>query len=150
MTAGGLTAFALVNNGLMLGTTFAVLQRYGGADYLATFILAHGPLELSAITLAAGAGLRLAWAMLHPDELSRAESLRLGAAQALRMMALVVSTLVLAGAIEAFVSPTTIDLRVKLGVGLVTGALLWAYILKGLPLRASAESAPDSGRSTRP
>ena len=144
MTLGALTGFVLVNNGASLGTTFAVLQRHGGADSLATFIVAHGFLELSAIVLSGGAGLRLAWAILRPGEFSRIDALRLAGAQAFRVVLLVIATLAVAGVIEAFISPSLLLPRVKLAVGLVTGALLWLYIGGGIrrPRRAARETDP--------
>lgn len=129
MTAGLLTAYVLVANGAYLGTTFAVLQNAGVAGALLTFVLGHGFLELSAIFLAGGAGLRLAWAILQPGERTRRDALRLASAQAVRIVLLMIVTLGVAGIIEAFVSPTTLPPAVKLAVGATTGALLWAYIL---------------------
>lgn len=129
MTAGILTVYVLVANGVSLGTTFAVLQHYGGAGSLLTFVLGHGFLELSAIFLAGGAGLRLAWAILRPGERTRGDALRLASAQAMRVVLVVVATLGVAGILEAFVSPTSLPLGVKLAVGLASGALLWTYIL---------------------
>ncbi len=129
MTVGLYTVFILVLNGTELGTIFAVLQRAGVASSLLIFILAHGFLELSAIFLAGGAGLRLAWAILHPGDRTRRDALRLAGGQAMRVMLLVAATLVIAGLIEGFVSPTTLDPAGKLAVGLVTGVALWSYIL---------------------
>ncbi|MGH2498583.1 MAG: stage II sporulation protein M [Candidatus Limnocylindria bacterium] len=129
MTAGFLTAFVLVANGTALGTTFAVLQQYGAAGSLAVFVLGHGFLELSAIFLSGGAGLRLGWAILRPGERSRPDALRLASAQIVRVMVLVVVVLGAAGLIEAFVSPTTLPIALKLAVGVATGTLLWGYIL---------------------
>lgn len=129
MTAGILTAYVLVANGTALGTTFAVLQNEGVAGALLTFVLGHGFLELSAIFLSGGAGLRLAWAILQPGERTRRDALRLASAQAMRVVLLVIATLGVAGVIEAFVSPTTLPPAVKLAVGAFSGALLWAYIL---------------------
>jgi uncharacterized membrane protein SpoIIM required for sporulation len=129
MTAGLYTVFVLVLNGTELGTVFAVLQRAGVASSLVIFILAHGFLELSAIFLAGGAGLRLAWAILHPDERTRGDALRIAGAQAMRIMLLVAVTLVCAGLIEGFVSPTTLAPAGKLAIGVLTGVALWSYIL---------------------
>jgi uncharacterized membrane protein SpoIIM required for sporulation len=129
MTAGLYTVYILMLNGTELGTVFAVLQQAGVAGSLVTFIAAHGFLELSAIFLSGGAGLRLGWAILHPGERARGDALRIAGAQAMRVMLLVAVTLVCAGLIEGFVSPTTLPAPVKLGVGLVTGLALWSYIL---------------------
>ncbi len=129
MTAGLYTAFILILNGTELGTIFAILQQAGVVASLLTFILAHGFLELSAIFLSGGAGLRLAWAILHPGERTRADALRIGAGQSMRVMLLVAVTLVCAGLIEGFVSPSRLPVAAKLAVGATTGLALWAYIL---------------------
>lgn len=129
MTAGLLTAYVLIANGASLGTTFAILAAFGSATPLLTFTLAHGVLELSAIFLSGGAGLRLAWAILRPGDLSRGDALRLASARSLRVMLLVIVTLGVAGLIEAFVSPTTLAVAAKLAIGVATGSLLWAYVL---------------------
>ncbi len=129
LTAGTLTVYGLVANGASLGTIFAVVQGYGLAGGLLSFISGHGFLELSSIFLAGGAGLRMARALLHPGERTRRDALRLAGAQAVRVVLLVLPTLGVAGIIEAFVSPTGLSEGVKLGVGLVSGAALWSYIL---------------------
>lgn len=129
MTAGLYTAYILVLNGTQLGTIFAILQQAGVASSLLTFILAHGFLELSAIFLSGGAGLRLAWAILHPGERNRGDALRIAGGQSMRVMLLVVVTLVCAGLIEGFVSPTTLLPVVKAAIGIGTGLALWSYIL---------------------
>jgi uncharacterized membrane protein SpoIIM required for sporulation len=128
VTGGVLTLFVLVLNGAALGATFAVLQGSEGTGALLTFVLAHGFLEISAIVLSAGAGLQVAWAMLHPGELRRRDSLRLAGERAIRILLLTVGVLVVAGTIEAFVSPTLLPVWTKLLVGVLTGAALWAYV----------------------
>ena len=129
LTLGLLTIYALIENGAMLGTIFAVLIARGVAGNLLTFILSHGFLELSAIFFSGGAGLRFAWAILHPGELYRGDALRLAGVQAIQVMFLVAATLTAAGIIEAFVSPTLLAVPLKLAVGVTTGALLWSYVL---------------------
>ncbi|HEV2249308.1 MAG TPA: stage II sporulation protein M [Candidatus Limnocylindria bacterium] len=129
LSVGLLTIYALVENGAMMGTLFAVLAARGVAGNLLTFILGHGFLELSAIFLSGGAGLRFAWAILHPGELYRRDAIRLAGLQAIQVMFLVAATLTVAGIIEAFVSPTLLPVGLKLAVGITSGALLWSYIL---------------------
>jgi uncharacterized membrane protein SpoIIM required for sporulation len=129
MTLGVLTIYALVENGAMMGTLFAVLIARGVAGNLLTFILSHGFLELSAIFFSGGAGLRFAWAILHPGERYRGDAIRLAGLQAIQVMFLVGATLTIAGVIEAFVSPTLLAVPAKLAIGVTTGALLWGYVL---------------------
>jgi len=138
LTAGGLTIYGLASNGAMLGTIFAVVQSYGLGGGLLAFIAGHGVLELSAIFLSGGAGLRLAWAILRPGERSRRDALRLGSAQASRVMLLVIPVLGVAGLIEGFLSPSGASDAVKAGVGVVTGLMLWGYIVLAGRSRVSA------------
>ncbi|HUQ42079.1 MAG TPA: stage II sporulation protein M [Candidatus Limnocylindrales bacterium] len=142
MTAGLLTTYALAANGAMLGTIFAVVQSYGLSGGLLAFIAGHGALELSAIFLSGGAGLRLAWAILRPGDHSRRDSLKLGAAQAARVLIFVIPVLGVAGLIEGFLSPSGAPDAVKAAVGLATGALMWGYIaFAGRPKRRSERDA---------
>ncbi len=129
MTAGALTVYGLATNGAMLGTTFAAVQGYGLAGGLLAFIAGHGVLELSAIFLSGGAGLRLAWAILRPGDRSRRDALRLATAQTARVLLLVIAVLGVAGLIEGFVSPSGVPNAAKAGIGVATGALLWGYVL---------------------
>ena len=131
LTVGILTMYTLLETGAMLGTIFAVLITRGVAGNLLTFILGHGFLELSAIFFAGGAGLRFAWAIVHPGALYRRDALRLAGVQAIQVMFLVAATLMVAGLIEAFVSPTLLAAPLKLAIGLATGTLLWSYVLLG-------------------
>ena len=150
-TAGILTLFVLVLNGAMLGAVFAILHNTAGAGALVEFILAHGFLEISAIVLSAGAGLQVAWAILHPGDLRRRDALRLAGERAVRIVLLTVAVLGVAGTIEAFVSPTLLPAPAKLAVGLASGSALWLYIAMAGRIRtARASSAPGSAGSSRP
>jgi uncharacterized membrane protein SpoIIM required for sporulation len=131
MTGGALTMYGLATNGILLGTIFAVVQWYGLAGGLLSFISAHGVLELSVLFISGGAGLRLGWAMLRPGEHGRGDALKIAGAQAVRVMLLVIPVLFVAGTIEAFVSPSDAPVSAKAAVGLVSGALLWGYIAFG-------------------
>lgn len=128
LTGGVVTILILVLNGAALGATFAVLHGSAGASALLEFVLAHGFLELSAIFLSAGAGLRIGWAMLHPGDLSRRDAMRIAAEQSFRVIVLCVAALGVAGLIEAFISPTLLPAPVKLLVGGVSALALWTYV----------------------
>src|SRR5438105_9682222 len=139
LTAGALTLYLLVANGALLGTVLAVVQGYGLSGGLLTFTAAHGPLEISCIVLSGGAGLRLRWALLRPGDRSRRDALRLAGAQAIRVMLLIIPALGVAGALEAFLSPSEASVTIKIVVGLVAAGLLWGYIfLAGRTFRRSA------------
>src|SRR2546426_7970962 len=69
------TVWALVMNGLQLGMGFGLFVNHRAGAYLATFIAGHGVLELTAIFIAAGAGFRIAGALIAPGDRTRRDAL---------------------------------------------------------------------------
>lgn len=129
VTAGLLTLWVLVSNGLHLGGVFGMLQAYGMARGLADFVVAHGFIELSVIFLAGGCGLYIGDGLVRPGLGSRRQVLVERARVAVRVILGCVPLLVLAGLIEGFISPSGLPFAVKLAIGLATGVGLYAYWL---------------------
>jgi uncharacterized membrane protein SpoIIM required for sporulation len=67
-------------------------------------VVGHGVLELTAIWIAAAAGLLLGLAIVVPGDLSRGEALVLRGRVAVRMIGMAVVLLAIAGLIEGFLS----------------------------------------------
>ncbi|MSP12556.1 MAG: stage II sporulation protein M [Chloroflexi bacterium] len=131
ITAGLLTVWILISNGLNLGAIFGLLQYHGLSSGLASFILAHSFIELSGIFFAGGCGLYLADGLLRPGILSRRDALVQRGSLAVRLILGCVPFLVLAGLIEGFISPSSLPAWFKLMVGFATGVLLYGYWLLG-------------------
>lgn len=130
--AGGIvggfgTIYLLFSNGLQMGVISTACARAHMALDLFSFVAAHGALELPSIFIAGGAGLRLGAGLLFPGMLSRRDSLALGAREAIRLLAGTVPLLVVAGMLEAFLSPSGAPVGVKFAVGavLLTGLGFW-------------------------
>ena len=129
MLAGLYTVWVLVINGLELGGITGLTAHYGIGFDLWTFVIGHGVIELSVIAIAGGSGLMLGWAMLQPGLLRRRDALAQAAGRAVRLVFGCVPLLVVAGAIEGFLSPSSLPWPVHWAVGLASGALLYAYLL---------------------
>lgn len=141
--AGGIllglfTLYLLAQNGLMLGVVAGAAQSLGFAANLWGFVAAHGTLELSAIFIAGGAGMQLGWALVRPGLLTRRTALLLAARRAALLLLGCVPILVIAGTIEGFLSPSDLPLGVKLAVSLLSGLLLYGYLLLAGRERAQA------------
>lgn len=121
-----LGVFLLVYNGRMLGTLSGMVWNGGYFVGFYSLILTHGVLELSAICIATGGGLRLGWALLAPGRLPRADAFRSASGDAFGLLAGSVLLLVIAGIIEAFVTPHFIA-AVRWSVAAGTGTLLILY-----------------------
>jgi uncharacterized membrane protein SpoIIM required for sporulation len=119
----------LLTNGLLMGVLAVATAKAGMALQLWEFVAAHGALELPAIFIAAGAGLTIARGLLFPGMLPRKESLRLAGSQAAKLLLGTIPLLVVAGVIEAFISPTNIAAPLKLSLSAVLFTALVFYLL---------------------
>ncbi len=131
LTAGLLTVWVLLNNGLLFGLIFGLFANYRALGYLATFVAGHGVLELTAIFISAGAGFRLAKALVAPGDLTRADALIVEGKIAARMVGAVVTLLAIAGTIEGLLSASDAPPAWKYGVSAATVLLLALYFASG-------------------
>lgn len=145
--AGTVTVLVLISNGLMLGIVFGLFANYGAAGHLATFIIGHGVLELTAIYIAAGAGFRIAGAIIAPGDRTRRDALVLEGIVAARMIGAVVCLLALAGTIEGLLSASDAPPALKWATGGVTAVLLVLYLANGARYLRGAQ--PIQARITR-
>jgi uncharacterized membrane protein SpoIIM required for sporulation len=120
------TLYILGLNGLMLGAIFAYVARHGLGGALASFIVAHGCVELSVMCLSGAAGAAVGEALMRPGSCGRIAAFR---AAALRSGAVLFACAVLlagAGFIEGFVSPNP---RIPLGAKVAIGVGYWLFML---------------------
>jgi uncharacterized membrane protein SpoIIM required for sporulation len=127
ITAGLGTLWMLITNGLLMGVLAVTTARAGMAMQLCDFVAAHGALELPAIFIAAGAGLEIARGLLFPGILPRKESLRQAGSRGAKLLLGTIPMLVVAGVIEAFVSPVKLPTALKftLSAALFTALVLY-------------------------
>ncbi len=126
---GGLgTIYMMIFNGLLIGVIGTACFYSGMSLQLWSFVAPHGVLELPAIFIAGGAGLRLAHGLLFPGFLPRRESVARAGAEAVRLLLGSIPLLFVAGIIEAFVSPTSIAVAVKFGMAASLFTLLVTYL----------------------
>ncbi|MHB0956999.1 MAG: stage II sporulation protein M [Pirellulaceae bacterium] len=128
-----------LNNALVLGAAFGYMGRPDVAEgpNFFNFVTAHGPFELTAIVLAAGAGLRLGMGWLTTHGLTRSASLQKTAAETMPIMGAAMGMFFLAALIEGFLSPTSVDYAIKSAVAIVSsGMLMFYFIFLGFPWKA--------------
>jgi uncharacterized membrane protein SpoIIM required for sporulation len=141
LTFGIGTVWLLFFNGIMLGAICAACLRAGMLLPLAEFIVGHGSLELPAIWISGGAGLLMARALVFPGRYSRGVELRLNGRSSVQIIVGIVPILLVAGAIEAFLSPSDIPGAAKALLGLSLAIALLGYIItRGHPKLATESS----------
>ncbi|PSR60858.1 hypothetical protein C8258_27430 [Nocardia sp. MDA0666] len=132
-------AYLLFMNALNVGVSAGLMADAGRLDSFFGFLLPHGMLELTAVFIAGGAGLKLGWTLIDPGRSSRAEALaRQGRATATIALGLV-AVLLVSGLIEGFVTPAGWPAPVRIGIGLVAELGFLTYVF-GPGRRAAQES----------
>lgn len=132
LTAGVLTVFLLVVNGVSIGAAFALYASRGIFGQIGEFVLPHSVFELSAICIAGGGALLIASAILLPGPLTRREALVVKGRRAVTLIAASTMLLVFAGAIEGLISPRTdLPLGLKYAVAAACVVVLLAYVSLG-------------------
>jgi uncharacterized membrane protein SpoIIM required for sporulation len=131
IVAGLFTLYLMFFNGLLIGVIGTACSQAHMAVDLFSFVASHGALELPSIFIAGGAGLRLAAGLLFPGSLSRKDSLALSAREAIRLLAGVVPLLVVAGILEAFLSPSGAPVGAKFAVGAALLCMLAFWLAEG-------------------
>jgi uncharacterized membrane protein SpoIIM required for sporulation len=127
ITLGALTLYIIAFNGLMLGGMGALFTNAGfGGDFWAT-IAPHGIIELTAIQIAGAAGLLIAAAAIYPGRRRRRDLIVANARRAGTLIVGVASMLLVAGTIEAFVSPRRWPESARIAVGVFTAVVLLLY-----------------------
>jgi len=128
--------FTLAYNAVVLGATFGYMSREGieGADNFFQFVTAHGPFELTAIALSAGAGLRLGMGLFYTGGLSRVDSMRMAGYRAVPIMAAAAVMFVMAAFTEGFLSPSGAPYIFKVAWAIVSSGLITLYfVILGFP-----------------
>ena len=128
ITAGVGTIYMMLFNGLLIGVIGVACALSGMSLQLWSFVAPHGVLELPAIFIAGGAGLRIAQGLLFPGVLPRRESLARAGLEAVQLVLGTVPILILAGLIEAFISPTDLPIALKFSLATALFVLLAAYL----------------------
>ena len=135
ISAGLGTIYMLFFNGIMLGVIGAACWFSDMSLPLWSFVAPHGVLELPAIFIAGGAGLRLAQALLFPGGRSRRDSLALGGTEAVKLLLGVIPMLFVAGILEAFFSPSGAPVLLKFTAAAVLFVLFLSYTFFGATAR---------------
>jgi uncharacterized membrane protein SpoIIM required for sporulation len=135
----------LAFNGIFMGAATAHIINKGFSATFFSFIIGHSGFELTAIVLAAQAGLHLGYRLFITKGLSRGESIREAGKTALPIIAGSALMLVMAALIEAFWSSRhEIPEEIRLGCGMFFIILLCFYfIFSGRRVQGSARAGSE-------
>lgn len=127
-------AYVLITNGVHVGEVGAILTAAGEADLFWTLIIPHGLLELTAVVLAAAAGIHLGWTLVAPGDRPRGEALADEGRRAAAVVLGLVAFFVVAALIEGFVTGSALPIGAKVAIG----AAVWLAVVLYLVVQARA------------
>lgn len=128
ITLGAGTLLLLVYNGLLVGALGGGYAALGQAGPFWALILPHGLLELTAICIGAGAGLRIGWAIVSPGDRLRSRALAEESAEAVIAVVGVVPAFLVAALIEGLVTGTAVPVAAQIGLGMAAELVYLAFL----------------------
>ncbi|MCW2833241.1 MAG: integral rane protein [Nocardioides sp.] len=125
---GAPVIYLLFNNVANLAIIGSIMIRHDHGAHFFGLLSPHGLLELTAVFVAGGVGLRLFWSWVAPGDLTRGQSMaREGRTAGTVALGLVV-VLFVSGIIEAFVTPSGLPTWARVGIGVVAELAFFAYV----------------------
>ncbi|GAB3538174.1 stage II sporulation protein M [Arthrobacter tecti] len=119
--------FILYQNAQGVGMAGGMMASYDRLDVFFIYILPHGFMELTAIFVAAAAGLRIFWAWVSPGSRTRSQALAEEGRSLITVALGLVLVLLVSGLVEGFVTPSPLPVWARIGIGFVVFALYWVY-----------------------
>ncbi|TDC68250.1 stage II sporulation protein M, partial [Micromonospora sp. KC606] len=122
--------YLLWQNALNVGVVGGVMVSYGRADVFFGLITPHGLLELTGVFVAAGVGLRTAWAWISPPpHLTRGRAVAEVGRSAILVAVGLVGLFAVSALLEAFVTPAPVPIVLRVGVGAAVWLGFLAYVV---------------------
>ncbi|MCC3282329.1 stage II sporulation protein M [Arthrobacter caoxuetaonis] len=121
--------YILYQNAIGVGTAGGMMASFGQLDVFFTYILPHGFMELTAIFVAAAAGLQIFWALVSPGPRTRMTALAQEGRSLMTVALGLVVVLFISGLVEGFVTPSGLPAWLRIGIGAAVFAAYWAYTL---------------------
>jgi uncharacterized membrane protein SpoIIM required for sporulation len=118
----------LFQNLLNVSVIGALMITHHRGSLFFGLILPHGLLELTAVFVAAGVGLRLFWSWVEPGPRTRGRSLAHEGRTAAGVALGLVLVLLVSGVIEAFVTPSGLPTWARIGIGVTAEAAFFGYV----------------------
>lgn len=134
--------YILWMNAVNVGVSAGLMADAGRLDVFLGLIAPHGLLELTAVFVAAGTGLRLGWTVIDPGPHRRSDALAVAGRSAVGMAIGLAVVLLVSGIIEAFVTPSGLPTAARIGIGLLAELAFLAYVFV---LGRRAALAGDTG-----
>lgn len=141
--------WVLFQNAANVGVSGGLMFGAGKGDLFLGLITPHGLLELTAVFLAAAAGMRLGWSVVSPGDRPRSQVLAERGRAVVAVAGGLVVVLLISGLIEALVTPSPLPTWARVGIGVAAEIGFLGYVVhfgraaRRAGLTGDVEDAPD-------
>lgn len=122
------TVNVLFQNAANVGIAGGLMASHDKLPLFFGLILPHGLLELTAIFVAAGVGLRIGWMVIDPGERRRSDAIAEEGRSAVAVVLGLVAVFAVAGFIEGYVTPSGWPTWARVGFGVMVEVLFLTYV----------------------
>jgi uncharacterized membrane protein SpoIIM required for sporulation len=122
--------WVLVQNAVNLGIVGGLMAANDRLDLFFGLITPHGLLELTAVFVAAGAGLKVFWAWIDPGPRPRGRAVAEEGRAMVTVAIGLVGVLLVSGVVEAFVTPSPLPTWARIGIGVLVWIGFLGYVLR--------------------
>ncbi|MGW2376929.1 MULTISPECIES: stage II sporulation protein M [Kitasatospora] len=129
-------------NVVNLAVGLGLMGSVGRLDVLLGLLIPHGLLELTAVFVSGGLGLRLGWTIIDPGPRTRAAALAEQGRSIIGMSIGLATVLAVSGVLEAFVTPSGLPTWARISIGVLAEA---AFLLYALVLGRKAAASGELG-----
>src|SRR5947208_3943960 len=140
----------MINVGVIVG----YMSAAGKLGLFFGLIAPHGMLELTAVFVASGAGLRLGWTMIDPGPRRRSDAIAEEGRSTVAIALGLVVVLAVSGVIEAFVTPSGLPTWARLAIGAVAEVAFLTYVIvlgrRGVRAGATGDLLAEEREATLP
>lgn len=120
--------YLLVQNILNVAIIGGLMASHGKLSLFFGLILPHGILELTAVFVAAGAGLKLFWSWVEPGNRTRADSMATEGRSVVVVALGLIVVLFVTGVIEGFVTPSGLPTAARIAIGVIAESVFFLYV----------------------
>jgi uncharacterized membrane protein SpoIIM required for sporulation len=121
--------YILFQNAANLGVVGGLMFHSGKGDIFLGLLTPHGLLEMTAVFLAAAAGMRLGWSVVSPGDRPRGQVLAEQGRAVVAVAVGLVGVLLVSGLIEALVTPSPLPTFVRIAIGVAAEVAFLGYIV---------------------
>lgn len=144
----------LAQNAVNLGLVGGVMAANGRLELFFGLITPHGLLELTAVFVAAGSGLKVFWAWIDPGPRPRGQAVAEEGRAMVTVAIGLIGVLLVSGLVEAFVTPSPLPTWLRIGIGVLVWSAFLGYVVRfGRPAVRAGETgdlALELAGDTRP